>query len=1286
MEKKKHGYGKYFLLLGIFLALLLSVGGAISVFADGLNIDRSQSSFVVGSLRYYHISGNPTNVAVAYAGNSINDVYTQKPSSSWELTSGAKDGESEVSGRGSGVLQVPHTVSVGLNSYTVTAVAPTGFRRTGFSEIRLPETITELGAEAFYACESLTKFILPCLVTEIPASAFMDCRNLQNIYYSSCSESNATVSNVANWTYWSSGSEEGYGIANSKITSIADHAFTSCIKLSTFSFPTSLTSIGFAAFQDCRSFTYIMFVTWANHSTKNIQISSYAFADCTAMTLFFFAKNVQNIGAYAFARCERLTLYYNGVASDYSGYTTNWRKKHPDLGKTNEIADFVPFRTDYSDISQDSRYPGLFFVVGNANITLDQWTKDTKAEVKTIFTPSSGEYYATILSFATPDESTTPVGEYQYYDKDKGKLMLPDSVNAVINDVTTSCPIRVIEQNAFLGNTDLKKIRFNASLIQICRYAFYGCSNIDELNFSIASSLKEISYKVFQDDNIEANYKLTSLTLPTNLLIIGAQAFYNFRKVSSFSIPSNSKLENICQQAFAYLGADIENPGTVDLVLPKSLNDDKNKKRKPQRLSNGTYGDNDNAVMREAFLGAKALRTVKVGWSADSELKKDNRIGFGSGCFKDCTSLLRFTSNRNHYIMGYDMFAGCSSLRELFISMQGTTHYHWSNYPWGVDDGKSGWKGSLFDNNTCPDLAIYIYENAYTVWTTSLNGTPPGTQGNPQNNGMLWNTNPHFSDSFVGIGNNQYYATKPTYPTYFGVQWNDNTAVQYHPIDNSGTTYNIETVMGHLSEPMYAFIGDKLTRAYCNLETVDLSTHSSITQIGYGSFAYGGSNFSFCPGKNIILPASSISTIEPYAFARTDDFRLTSITYGNNTSTYSKYCILPSGINSIGRFAFFNHAFSYINIHGSLSFLGNGAFLGGSVSSFSFANNTNELSISGNYIYYSGTNGAQKTLLYLFSYNENSGILDLSESGIIGIAPHALEKSKYEAISLPTSLKTIYGQAMYKNTSVKTIDIPKNSALTYIGYAKRKPNDDANFSSLPFDIRNETDKENNGYYDYAASAGAFFGCSNLTTFNFLNIKTSTLKKIGLNSFRGCGNLEHMTGGASYKYYTYTYDSISSKGSISLLEERDGSNANDGVLDLSQFTSLTSIGGDSFNSCSKIAYAHIPKTQGLLYFGYDGDETFQSVKSKPFPNGTKILFGEGAKIVCPNSTDALRDGTRYPAEMIDKDNANNCYYYAQYKEDVLDSNSVCYWTVYEDGYLLFSSSTDARTYLNPKPED
>lgn len=84
--------------------------------------------------------------------------------------------------RGAGRIEVPQTVIIGSESYTVTVVAAHGFENmTGLCAITLPPTITFIGSYAFLGDSALVTANLPNTLQTIGIEAFYGCFSLEGI-------------------------------------------------------------------------------------------------------------------------------------------------------------------------------------------------------------------------------------------------------------------------------------------------------------------------------------------------------------------------------------------------------------------------------------------------------------------------------------------------------------------------------------------------------------------------------------------------------------------------------------------------------------------------------------------------------------------------------------------------------------------------------------------------------------------------------------------------------------------------------------------------------------------------------------------------------------------------------------------------------------------------------------------------------------------------------------------------------------------------------------------------
>ena len=108
-----------------------------------------------------------------------------------------------VSGVDTETVKIPSTVTRGGVKYTVTSIGEGAF----------PNSVTNIGDEAFYGCSSLTSITIPNSVTNIGGGAFWYCKSLTSI----------TIPN--------------------SVTSIGNIAFGGCEKLRVMILPQHITNI-----------------------------------------------------------------------------------------------------------------------------------------------------------------------------------------------------------------------------------------------------------------------------------------------------------------------------------------------------------------------------------------------------------------------------------------------------------------------------------------------------------------------------------------------------------------------------------------------------------------------------------------------------------------------------------------------------------------------------------------------------------------------------------------------------------------------------------------------------------------------------------------------------------------------------------------------------------------------------------------------------------------------------------------------------------------------------------
>jgi hypothetical protein len=175
------------------------------------------------------------------------------------------------------------------------------------SRYTVPATITSIGSRAFYGCRSLVSINLPATLTYIGSSAFSGCSSLVSINLPS------------------------------SLTSIGNHTFEGCSSLISISLPANVINIGYYAFSECASLVAIE----VNSANKNYssrdgvlfnkaetelitypaekKLSTYtvpttvtsigesAFYGCSSLVSISLPASVTSIGSGAFLECTNLS-------------------------------------------------------------------------------------------------------------------------------------------------------------------------------------------------------------------------------------------------------------------------------------------------------------------------------------------------------------------------------------------------------------------------------------------------------------------------------------------------------------------------------------------------------------------------------------------------------------------------------------------------------------------------------------------------------------------------------------------------------------------------------------------------------------------------------------------------------------------------------------------------------------------------------------------------------------------------------------------------------------------
>ena len=165
--------------------------------------------------------------------------------------------------------------------------------RTRSGDCAIPESVTEIGDDAFYMCAGVTAVTIPSGVTMIGRNAFFGCRGLREI-----SLPDYLVSMGEGAFEYCEGLTElriPHGIKR-----IEKETFEGCIGLLTVVIPDSIVSIGNAAFAGCKNLKEVSIPG----SVQSIEEGSFRF--CSKLTRLAIPDGVTSIEKEILFRCDDL--------------------------------------------------------------------------------------------------------------------------------------------------------------------------------------------------------------------------------------------------------------------------------------------------------------------------------------------------------------------------------------------------------------------------------------------------------------------------------------------------------------------------------------------------------------------------------------------------------------------------------------------------------------------------------------------------------------------------------------------------------------------------------------------------------------------------------------------------------------------------------------------------------------------------------------------------------------------------------------------------------------------
>ena len=424
------------------------------------------------------------------------------------------------------------------------------------TSVVIPEGVETINQYAFYNCTALTDVTLPSTCKQIGEHAFEDCTFLQNVNFDNvkivCDYAFNNCESLSCEDIGGANTSEIYavgtkGFANTRFASltltrlarISESAFAGCSKLATVVLGAS-TRISAKMFENCG----LTSVTIYSDS-----IEDGAFAGCKSLETVVIANDVTYVGAEAFSGCEKLkSVQFGGAVEKIGTEAFKGCKKLTEITLPNgkvSIGDGA-FETSAVATLKLSPKTELTYI----GITAFKSSVSIDVSASELYVLENGAIYnnnkdtlvlvvpgTSVTSFTVP-ASVVTIGSGAFSSLTKLKTV----------SFATGSKLATVGDGAFAGCATLTGVMLPANAVVIEDYAFYGTTNLANVDLSKATSVGMYAFAASGVKNVDLA-KATTL---------GAGAFYATTYLTNLKLA-----DNVVIGEYAFAGSGVK---TVDLA------------------------------------------------------------------------------------------------------------------------------------------------------------------------------------------------------------------------------------------------------------------------------------------------------------------------------------------------------------------------------------------------------------------------------------------------------------------------------------------------------------------------------------------------------------------------------------------------------------------------------------------------------------------------------------------------------------------------------------------------
>ncbi len=436
-----------------------------------------------------------------------------------------EDGNATITGYSGSVsaLAIPQTI----DGHKVVAIGNSAFEGTCLVNVTIPDTVTEIGFDAFSDCKQLSTVQLSNNLVKLGSSAFSNCTSLTSIRIPKSLET------VDAGTWGEYAPFKGCTILSdveleSGMTKIPANLLRDCPGFTTITIPDTVTEIGFCAFAGTNLTSIVIPDTVT-------EIGDWAFEDCKQLSSVSLSNSMVILGSGAFSDCASLTSIRIPKSLERA-----------DAGGSGDYAPFIGCAA-LSDIELETGMTKI-----PANLLRDCPGFTTITIPNTVTEIGFCAFAGTNLTSIVIPDTVTDIGNYAFSDCTELKdVTLPNIRKNIVAGMFEGCTslekivlpetVTAIRESAFKNCTSLKDITWSKAPEIIESYAFQNCSALTDV--TIPDSVKSIGYGVFSDCSA-----LSAVTLPDGVKELGGQLFNNCDALTTVTIPDS--VTSIGEQVF----------------------------------------------------------------------------------------------------------------------------------------------------------------------------------------------------------------------------------------------------------------------------------------------------------------------------------------------------------------------------------------------------------------------------------------------------------------------------------------------------------------------------------------------------------------------------------------------------------------------------------------------------------------------------------------------------------------------------------------------------------------